>query len=419
VLDALVPDRPAYLISYDGHTGWVNSAALKLAGVTRRTASPSHGTIVRDPRTGEPTGVLKEAAMGLVASVLPPSTRAERLAALRAAMTEAHRRGVTSVVSAGGAPDDLDLYDELRRRKELEIRVYAALSAHSTTTAAELAAFANLRAKYSDDPLFKTGAIKLMADGVIESHTAAMLAPYSNRATVRGEPRMNAEALGRLVTALDKDDWQLMIHAIGDRAVRMALDAFEAAAAANPAPTRGRRHRIEHIETIDPLDIPRFGRLGVIASMQPYHGLPDPAQMAVWSGNIGAERASRGWLYGSIARAGGLVAFGSDWPVVAMDPLLGLHVAVNRTTLEGEPDGGWLPAERLALAHAIDAYTRNAAWASFDEHRKGTLERDMLADIVILSSDIFARPAADVAGAEVAVTIFDGKVVYQRSTATN
>jgi predicted amidohydrolase YtcJ len=419
LLDALVPDRPAYLISYDGHTGWANSAALKLAGITRRTTSPRHGTIVRDPRTGEPTGVLKEAAMGLVSPLLPASTRAEKLAALRAATTEAHRRGVTSVQNAGGGPDDLDLYEELRRTKELQIRVYAALSAQPDISGEELAALANLRAKYSDDPLFKAGAIKLMADGVIESHTAAMLEPYSNRPNVRGESRMNADALLRLVTALDKDDWQLMIHAIGDRGVRMALDAIEGAAAANPVPARGRRHRIEHIETIDPIDVPRFGRLGVIASMQPYHGLPDPAQMAVWSGNIGPERASRGWLYGSIARTGGLVAFGSDWPVVAMDPLLGLHIAVNRTTPEGEPEGGWLPAERLALRQAIDAYTRNGAWASFDEHRKGTLERDMLADIVILSTDILARPAADLAGTEVAVTIFDGKVVYQRSTATN
>jgi len=210
-----------------------------------------------------------------------------------------------------------------------------------------------------------------------------------------------------------------MIHTIGDRAVRMALDAFGYAREHNPVPEQGRRHRLEHIETIDPADIPRFGKLGVIASMQPYHGLPDPSQMAVWSSNIGPERAARGWSYGSIAKGGGRLAFGSDWPVVTLDPLLGLHVAVNRTTPEGEPEGGWAPGERLSLGRAIEAYTRDAAWASFDEHRKGTLERDMLADLVILTEDIFANPTSRLAEAEVAFTIFDGKVVYTRSTATN
>jgi len=221
------------------------------------------------------------------------------------------------------------------------------------------------------------------------------------------------------VADLDRRGWQVMIHAIGDRAVRMALDAFERAAEQNPVPAFGRRHRIEHIETIHPADIARFAKLGVVASMQPYHGLPDPTQMALWSANIGEDRASRGWVYGSIAKAGGIVAFGSDWPVVTMDPVLGLHVAVNRTTPDGEPTGGWLPGERLALRQAIDAYTRNAAWASFDEHRKGSLQRDMLADIVILSKDIFALPPGRLAETEVSVTIFDGKVVFQRSSETD
>jgi hypothetical protein len=210
-----------------------------------------------------------------------------------------------------------------------------------------------------------------------------------------------------------------MIHAIGDRAIRMALDAFEHAAMTNPLPARGRRHRIEHIETIDSTDIPRFGRLDVIASMQPYHGLPDPAQIAVWRANIGEDRAARAWMYGSIAKQKGALAFGSDWPVVAIDPLLGLHVAVNRATLEGEPEGGWIPSERLTLEQAVDAYTRGAAWASFDEHRKGSIARDMLADIVVLTKDIFSLPTRRLGEAEVAATIFDGKVVYQRSTETN
>lgn len=419
ILDALVPDRPAYLTSYDGHSGWANSTALKLAGVTRRTANPAHGVIVRDPRSGEPTGVLKESAMGLMTTLLPRPTKDERLAALKAAIAVASRRGITSVQNAGIGPDELTLYEELRRTEALAVRVYAALSAATDITTEELDVFDQLRAKYPDDPLFKTGAVKLMADGVIESHTAAMLDPYSDQASTRGEPRFTDDGLNRLVSELDKRGWQVLIHAIGDRAVRMGLDAFERAAASNPEPAHGRRHRLEHIETIAPSDASRFGKLGVIASMQPYHSLPDPAVMGEWTASIGDDRAARGWLYGSIARAGGLLAFGSDWPVATMDPILGMHVAVNRMTVDGIPAGGWVPGERLTLRQAIDAYTRNAAWASFDEHRKGSLERDMLADLVVLTKDIFALPPARLAEAEVAVTVFDGRIVFQRSAETD
>jgi predicted amidohydrolase YtcJ len=419
ILDGLSADRPAYLTSYDGHTGWANTKALKLAGITRRTPNPAHGTIVKDPRTGEPTGVLKEAAMGLVTAILPRPSREDKLAALRSAITQANRHGITSLQNAGVAADDLNLYEELRQTQGLDVRVYAALSASSDITAEELDAFDQLRAKYPDDPLFKTGAVKVIEDGVIESHTAAMLAPYVDEPSTAGEPRLNAEALDRLVTDLDKRGWQILIHAIGDRAVRMGLDAFARAATANATLARERRHRLEHIETIDPADIPRFAKLSVIASMQPYHSLPDPALMPVWTTSIGEERASRGWMFGSIAKAGGRIAFGSDWPVVTMDPILGIHVAVNRTTPDGVPEGGWLPGERLTVRQAVDAYTRTAAWASFDEHRKGSLERDMLADIVVLSKDIFTIPPARLSEVEVALTVFDGRIVYQRSTETD
>lgn len=417
LLDQLVPDRPAYLTAYDGHTGWANSRALKLAGITRATPDPPNGTVVKDPRSGEPTGVLKEAAMALMARAAPQPTREDKLAAIRAAIGEAGRFGVTSIQNAGGASEDVELYDELRRRGELTVRVYQALSATAAVTDAELDRLEATRARFADDPLLKVGAVKLMADGVIESHTAAMIEPYANRAASKGEARLTPEALTRLVGTLDRRGWQVMTHAIGDAAIRMALDAYEAAAAANPAPARGRRHRIEHLESIDPADIPRFGRLGVIASMQPYHGLPSVNQINVWSANIGPERAARGWLYGSIAKAGGPLAFGSDWPVVTLDPRMGLHVAINRTTLDGLPEGGWSPAERLTLVKAIAAYTRDAAWASFDEQRKGTIERDMLADLVVFADDIFALPADRVADAQVAYTVMDGQVVYQRNLA--
>ena len=414
ILDALVPDRPAFITSYDGRTGWANSAALKAAKITRRTPNPPNGVIVKDAQSGEPTGVLKEGAMQLVSTLLPEPTRGERTAALQAAMKVAHRHGITSIQTAGGSAEDLELFDELRRGKALAVRVYAALSGDTSLTREQFDAFDRLRTRYDDDPLFKAGAIKLMLDGVVESHTASLLAPYANRATTAGEPRMSDDAVQRLVNELDRRGWQIMIHAVGDRAIRMALDAFETATRQNEPPEHGRRHRIEHIETIDTADIARFARLGVIASMQPYHSVPDPARKELWTRNLGPDRTERAWAYNSIAKTGGRLAFGSNWPVMSIDPLLGLHAAVNRTTLDGQPEGGWMAAERLPLRRAIDAYTRDAAWASFDEHRKGSLQRDMLADVVILTHDIFSLPATRLAEVEVAVTIFDGKVVYTR-----
>jgi predicted amidohydrolase YtcJ len=419
MLDALVPDRPAYLIAYDGHTGWANTKALQLAGITRRTKSPANGVIVKEPRTGEPAGALKEAAMSLMSAVAPQPTDEDRVAAMRAAIDEAHRFGITSVQDAGGPASDLELLDRLRKRGELSLRVYQALGADATLTEADLEELERVRTRFADDPLLKTGAIKLVADGVIESHTAAMLEPYANRPSSKGDARFTQDQLNRVVAMLDKRGWQVMTHALGDGAVRMTLDAYEAAAKANPAPERGRRHRIEHIETIDPADVPRFGKLGVIAGMQPAHATPSPAPGDVWSTNLGEARAARGWMWASIARAGGRLAFGSDWPVMTFDPLEGLHVAVTRTNEDGLPAGGWIPAERLAIRKAIDAYTRDGAWASFDDQRKGTLTRDMLADIVVLTDDIFSGPASRLNATEVAVTIVDGKVVYRRDLPEN
>ncbi len=420
MLDAVVPDRPAYLTAYDGHTGWANSLALERAGITRDTPDPPNGVIERDPRTGEPTGVLKETAMGLVTRVLPQASRDDRLNAIRSAIETAHRLGVTSVQNASGSAEEFALYDEIRRDGDLTVRVYSAISVGPDVSDEDFDRYDEIRLQYADDPLFKTGMIKLMLDGVIEGHTGAMLEPYTNRPGTAGEPRFSQERLNEVVEELDRRGWQLMIHAIGDRAVRMALDALERAADVNPEPERGRRHRIEHIETIDPADIPRFAELGVTASYQPYHGVPSPEGGDVWSANIGPERASRGWIFASIERAGGRLVFGSDWPVVSMDPRLGLHVAVNRTTLDGEPEGGAPPEERLDLPAAIQAYTREGAWASFDEQRKGMIAPDMLADMVILSRSLFDEPSTSLLDTQVDVTIFDGKVVYRRAAdATN
>ncbi len=411
-LDALVGDRPALLDSYDGHTGWANSKALALAGITKATRDPAGGVIVRDAGTGEPTGALKETAQRLMSKVVPAPTRNDRRRALEAAVGEAHRFGVTSVQNAGISPEDLALYEELRGAGGLTVRVYSALSVAAPFTEADADRLEPIRARYADDPVLKVGAAKLFVDGVIEAHTAVMLEPYAN-APGRGSPRLSAAELDGIVALLDRRGWQVWMHAIGDGAVRMALDACERAAAANPGPARDRRHRIEHIETIAPTDIPRFGRLGVIASQQPFHG--NPITNDVWTAAIGPERASRGWVFRSIMDAGGRLTFGSDWPVVTMDPRFGIHMAVTRMSPDGRPAGGWLPEQKLTLQAAVDAYTAGPAYASFEERRKGVIAPGMLADLVVMSRDIFAQPPERLLEAEVDVTIFDGKVVYRRS----
>jgi hypothetical protein len=254
--------------------------------------------------------------------------------------------------------------------------------------------------------------------GGVRSEIVQAFAAAARSMTPFGNPDLASSftpaELNRIIRQMDKRGWQIMTHAIGDAGVRMTLDAYEAAAASSPAPARGRRHRIEHIETVDAADIPRFGALGVIASQEPYHGTPTPNQIEVWAGNIGPDRASRAWVWKSIKDAGGRLAFGSDWPVVTLDPRVGLNMAVNRTTNDGKPEGGWLPEQKLTIPEAIDAYTSGAAYASFDEQRKGTLSPGMLADIVILSGDIFAAPPERLLDAVVDVTVFDGKVVYSR-----
>lgn len=413
-LDQLVPDRPAYLVASDGHTAWANTAALEAAGITRRTPDPQNGIIVRDAR-GEPTGVLKEAAMALMSPALPAPSREEQLSALRAAIVEANRAGITSVQDASGTVEDLSLYEELRKRGALTVRVYQALSVEPSATPAELDALDRLRARFEDDPLLKTGAASIVTDGIVETRTAAMLEPYAGT-TGRGQLRVTPRELTRLVTELDRRGWQVLIHAVGDAAIREALDAYAAVQQANPAPPESRRHRVEHVEVPSPEDLPRFAKLGVVASLQPAHATPpDPGDP--WASNLGPARASRGWMSGSLRRNGASLAFGSDWPAAPLDPIAGVFTAVNRTTPEGEPDGGWLPEERVSLAEAIRAFTSGAAWASFDEQRKGTLERDMLADIVILSADIFALPPERLLEAEVVTTIVDGRVVYRRDAA--
>ena len=352
-LDALVPDRPAYFVSYDGHTGWANTRALAAAGITRRTPNPKNGTIVKDARTGQPTGVLKESAMGLLSKVLPQVSRDDRLTALRQAMDLAHTAGRDQRAERGRAASTTSRFTTScasRANWTCASTTRSPLRPASATRTSTK--FEAVRTEYADDPVLKAGAVKLMVDGVVESYTAAMLEPYANRAT-QGQINFTQAELDRVVAMLDKrGSREIFIHAIGDRGIRSALDAFEHAARANPLPARGRRHRIEHIETLDPADLPRFGTLGVIASQQPYHGSPAPNQIEVWKTNLGEPRASRSWMSKNSLLAGGAhIAFGSDWPVVPLDPRLGLHVATTRTA-PGWPARGRLGAGRAAHAGA-------------------------------------------------------------------
>jgi predicted amidohydrolase YtcJ len=411
-LDEAVPDRPALMECYDGHTVWVNSRALELAGITRETPDPESGIIVRDA-SGDATGVLKESAQSLVTDILPEPSRDEKLELLRRGMRFAQSLGVTSVQNAGMRPEELELWAELDRRGELGVRMYAALPAPPGFTEDDAARYEEILAEHPETPRLKTGAVKMFADGVIESRTAAMLEPYEGTDD-RGIANYTQEDMDRIVAMMDAKGWQVWIHAIGDRGIRMALDAYERAAEANPAPARGRRHRIEHIEAVTAADIPRFGELGVIASMQPYHAGPNQNVLEVWAGNIGPERASRAWAWKSLQDAGGRLAFGTDWPVVDLDPRPGIHTALTRQTYAGEPEGGFVPDERLPLSNVLDAWTAGSAYASFDEDEKGVLAPGKLADIVVLSKDVFSVPVEEVHTYEVVATVFDGKVVYER-----
>ncbi|HEX2453340.1 MAG TPA: amidohydrolase [Vicinamibacterales bacterium] len=412
LLDAIVRDRPAQLVSRDGHVAWVNSAALKLARITRRTPNPENGTIVRDARTGEPTGVLKDAAIALVSRHVPAASAEERARALRSAVTEAHKNGITSVQHLADASDDLDTFEEARRSGDLQVRVYAAIPVDRMPSDADLDRLDQLAAKYPDDPLFKSGAVHVTVDGIVEVNSAALLEPYANEPG-NGSTRWTPDDFNRLVRMLDARGWQIVADASGDRAVQIALTAFEHAVRSNPAPARGRRHRVERVEIAADEDLPRFGALGVIASMQPGRGMPGDA-LALWTHNLG-DRASHGWPYHAIARAHGRLAFGSDWPAASLSPLTGVHVAVNRTTPDGLPEGGWQVEDALTLDAALDAYTSGAAWASFDEQRKGTIAAGMLADLVVLGGDIFRAPSDRLASTTVNLTIFDGKIVYSRA----
>ncbi len=413
-LDEILPNRPVFLEGYDGHTYWANSKALAVAGIVRETADPPNGTIVRDPKTGDATGALKESAQDLVAKVIPKPSRAEKLSALSAGMKWANEHGITRVHSAGGDFEVLDLFDEMRQRGDLSVRMYVAYFLNPPELRPQdLDAIEHARKKFHDDWI-DANAVKFMVDGVVESHTAAMLEPYSDDPSLKGKLFWEPSNYKAAVAELDKRGLQLFTHAIGDYGVRTALDAYENAEARNH--NRDRRPRIEHIETINAADIPRFGKLGVIASMQPLHSYPDSDTLDVWARNAGPDRASRAWAWKSISDAGGRLAFGSDWPVVTLNPWEGVQTAVTRQTAEGQPVAGFVPEQRLTVAQVIDGYTLGAAFAGRREKSEGSLEIGKLADLIILSQNIFDIDPHKIGATKVVTTIVGGRLVYQAET---
>ncbi len=410
ILDDIVSDRPIYLVAFDGHSSWANSKALAMAGINRGTPDPPNGKIVRDEQ-GEATGALKEAAGDLIDAKIPKPTRAERLDALRKGIHEANKAGLVRVHSAGQDFEYLDLYNDLRKKGELTLRFYVAYFLNPPgLTPAINKQIEDARRQYKDDWI-SGGVVKTMLDGVVEAHTAAMLAPYTDDPSQSGKLFWDPDQYKATVAVLDRRGLQIFTHAIGDRAVRLALDAYQNASEVNK--TKDARPRIEHIETISAQDIDRFGKLGVVASMQPLHSYPDEDTLSIWARNIGPERASRPWVWRSIAQKDGALAFGSDWPVVTLNPWKGVQTAVTRQTEEGEPIGGFVPQQRLSLEDTIRAYTLGAAFAGRREKMEGSLEPGKLADFIILDRDLFKIEPSEIGKTEVLLTVVGGKAVYE------
>ena len=418
LLDAILPERPALLWCYDGHSAWINSKALALAGITKDTQDPPQGQIVRDPKTGDPTGMLKEdGATELVLKVIPQPDPESRYRMLVRGIKYLNAFGITSIQDAGAGSSaagfrrsELPLLERALREGELSLRSTIALVMTEPDVEETLDQVRRLRQHYGGGSL-KFGTVKAYVDGVIESKTAALLEPYWG-SEEHGRPNWSPSALAAAVVAADRHDLQVYLHAIGDRAVRMALDAFEAAQKQNGP--RDRRGRIEHIETIDPADYPRFAALGVIASMQPLHAEPNVNVLHVWAGNAGPRRVERAFGWRALEQAGAHLVFGSDWNVVTPDVMAGLYAAVTRRTRkDGTPADGWIPQQAVSLENALLHYTIDGAYGSFADHERGSIEVGKYADLAVLSRDLFVGSAEDILKTRVVLTLLGGRVVYE------
>ncbi len=404
LIDSFTADTPVFVSRLDGHMALANSVTLKLAGVTRETADPPGGAIVRD-KNGEPTGVLKDAAMSFVWRVKPPATFEEKLAAAQAATNHAAKLGVTSIqdMSAGA---DVGIYQALLDRGELKTRVYAV----APLPAWERLAQAGVRAHFGSEML-RVGGLKGFSDGSLGSTTALFYDPYRDEPSTSGLPgdEMFPEgAMLERVREADRAGLQIMIHAIGDRANDLILSMYEQVERENGK--RDRRFRIEHAQHLRAQDIPRFSRDRVIASMQPFHAIDDGR----WAEKrIGKERAKTTYAFRSLLDAGATLAFGTDWTVAPLDPILTIYAAVTRRTLDGKNANGWVPEQKISVEETVRAYTTGSAYAEFQENVKGSITAGKLADLVILSQDIFKIDPKEIEKVKVLLTMVGGRVVYE------
>jgi hypothetical protein len=413
LLDAVVPRRPVSLSSEDGHSKWVNSRALELAGITRSTPDPAGGVIERDPRSGEPSGTLREAAADLVAGLFPAPGPEELKKGLEAYQEMALACGITTVhdASLDAESSETQAYRELEGTGRLRLRVRASLYVDPLKGIAQLAALDHERLRNAGSR-FRTRTAKLFADGVVEGSTAFLLEPYRHLPGSRGEPIWDADALARMCRELDRRLWQVHIHAIGDAAVRSCLDAFAFARQENGQ--RDSRHLLTHLQLVEAGDIARFAPLGVVAVVQPFWFTKDAYYRDIQVPYLGRERADLEYPMAGFLRAGVAVASSSDFPVtVPCDPLRGIQTGVTRTEI-GKTGAGevlW-PGERVSLEQMIASFTRGGAYANFLEDVTGSLATGKSADLIVLDKDLFKIPATDIASAKVLMTLLEGEVVY-------
>jgi predicted amidohydrolase YtcJ len=410
MIDAVTPDTPVFVHRYDEHMGLANSAALKRAGVTGKTPDVPGGEIVRDAR-GEPTGILKDAAMAYVQRVIPDESREQRLRILKRALGHMAALGVTSVQDMGPGAADVALYAELAARGELTSRIRAVPA--EVPLAQELAA-GRRGPPGAASPFLRVSGAKGFADGSLGSTTAFFFEPYADDPGSRGllaDEMQPLDGMRDRLVALDRAGEQLCIHAIGDRAIAMVLDLFGDVARANGP--RDRRPRIEHSQHVAPADFARYSAGSVIASVQPYHAIDD----GKWAEKrIGPERVRTTYAFKSFIDAGVRLAVGTDWPVAPLDPRLTLYAAVTRATLDGKNPAGWVPEQKLTVAQVIEGYTMGAAYAAFEEREKGSITIGKLADLVLLDRDPFTVAPEALRDLRVELTIAGGQVVYERNT---
>jgi predicted amidohydrolase YtcJ len=406
MIDAVTPNTPVFLNRYDGHEVLVNSLALKLAGITSATKNPPGGEIVRDAQ-GNPTGILKDSAQSLVSDKMPPISHERRTRAAKRALAYAARLGVTSVQAMSADYDDIRVYTELAERGELTSRIYVAPTLSTWQNEAQV----GIRHAWGS-PLLRVGALKAFADGSLGSTTAYFFQPYNDAPKTRGLLSDAMQPLSKMRERMMKADdagLQLCIHAIGDQAISTILDLFTDVQKAHG--TTDRRFRIEHAQHIASKDFDRFASLDVIASMQPYHAIDDGR----WAERrIGPERIKTTYAFRTLLDKGVHLAFGTDWTVAPLDPMKTLYAAVTRATLDGKNPDGWVPEQKIKLTEAVEAYTMGSAYAEYQEKEKGSITPGKLADMVLLSDDIFQLDPKKIADVQVDLTVMGGKVVWER-----